>query len=157
MIKETSNQLKARARGTLLGHYSLPVGATILTTAAILVLEGLITLVVPKNATGIVISYLTMLIAAIFSTLLQTGYDYLLLNMARGKPGTVKGSHLSFSDDAGSCDPSDHPAVSLKPGLHASVFRLLDLFCFILPGPSFQNFSGSAASRKSFSSSETDF
>ena len=90
MIKETSNQLKARARGTLLGHYSLPVGAAILTTAAILVLEGLITLVVPKNTTGIVISYLTMLIAAIFSTLLQTGYEYLLLNMARGKQAQLK-------------------------------------------------------------------
>lgn len=90
MIKETTNQLKARARGTLLGHYSLPVGAAILTTAAILVLEGLITLVVPKNTTGIVISYLTMLIAAIFSTLLQTGYEYLLLNMARGKQAQLK-------------------------------------------------------------------
>lgn len=33
MIKETSNQLKARARGTLLGHYGLPIGASILTTA----------------------------------------------------------------------------------------------------------------------------
>ena len=85
MIKETSNQLKARARGTLLGHYGLPIGASVLTTAAIMALEGLISLVVPKNTTGILISYLTMLIAAIFSTLLQTGYEYLLLNMARGK------------------------------------------------------------------------
>ena len=90
MIRETSNQLKARARGTLLGHYSLPVGASILTTAAILVLEGLISLVVPKNTSGIVISYLTMLIAAIFSTLLQTGYEYLLLNMARGKQAQLE-------------------------------------------------------------------
>ncbi|MFQ9394646.1 MAG: hypothetical protein ACLR2E_12165 [Lachnospiraceae bacterium] len=48
-------------------------------------LEGLISLVVPKNTAGVLISYLTMLIAAIFSTLLQTGYQYLLLNMARGK------------------------------------------------------------------------
>lgn len=40
MIKETSNQLKARARGTLLGHYGLPIGASILTTAAIMTLEG---------------------------------------------------------------------------------------------------------------------
>ena len=69
MIKETSNQLKARARGTLLGHYGLPIGASILTTAAIMTLEGLISLVVPKNTAGVLISYLTMLIAAIFSTL----------------------------------------------------------------------------------------
>ena len=67
MIKETSNQLKARARGTLLGHYGLPIGASILTTAAIMTLEGLISLVVPKNTAGVLISYLTMLIAAIFS------------------------------------------------------------------------------------------
>lgn len=90
MIKETSNQLKARARGTLLGHYGLPIGASILTTAAIMTLEGLISLVVPKNTAGILISYLTMLIAAIFSTLLQTGYQYLLLNMARGKKAELK-------------------------------------------------------------------
>ena len=31
-----------------------------------------------------------MLIAAIFSTLLQTGYQYLLLNMARGKKAELK-------------------------------------------------------------------
>ena len=55
MIKETSNQLKARARGTLLGHYGLPIGASILTTAAIMTLEGLISLVVPKNTAGILI------------------------------------------------------------------------------------------------------
>ena len=90
MIKETSNQLKARARGTLLGHYGLPIGASILTTAAIMTLEGLISLVVPKNTAGVLISYLTMLIAAIFSTLLQTGYQYLLLNMARGKKAGLK-------------------------------------------------------------------
>lgn len=90
MIKETSNQLKARARGTLLGHYGLPIGASILTTAAIMTLEGLISLVVPKNTAGVLISYLTMLIAAIFSTLLQTGYQYLLLNMARGKKAELK-------------------------------------------------------------------
>ena len=80
MIKETSNQLKARARGTLLGHYGLPIGASILTTAAIMTLEGLISLVVPKNTAGILISYLTM----------QTGYQYLLLNMARGKKAGLK-------------------------------------------------------------------
>ena len=57
MIKETSNQLKARARGTLLGHYGLPIGASILTTAAIMTLEGLISLVVPKNTAGVLISY----------------------------------------------------------------------------------------------------
>ena len=90
MIKEISNQLKARARGTLLGHYGLPIGASILTTAAIMTLEGLISLVVPKNTAGVLISYLTMLIAAIFSTLLQTGYQYLLLNMARGKKAELK-------------------------------------------------------------------
>ena len=90
MIKETSNQLKARARGTLLGHYGLPIGASLLTTAAIMALEGLISLVVPRNTTGVLISYLTMLIAAIFSTLLQTGYQYLLLNMARGKKAGLK-------------------------------------------------------------------
>ena len=90
MIKETSNQLKARARGTLLGHYGLPIGASILTTAAIMTLEGLISLVVPKNTAGVLISYLPMLIAAIFSTLLkdliypfQTMPDHVILLAVR--------------------------------------------------------------------------
>ena len=82
--------------------------------------EGLITLVVPKNTTGIVISYLTMLIAAIFSTLLQTGYDYLLLNMARGKQAQLKDLIYPFQTMPDHVIPAC--SVSAKPGLHA--FRL---------------------------------
>ena len=145
MIKETSNQLKARARGTLLGHYGLPIGASILTTAAIMTLEGLISLVVPKNTAGILISYLTMLIAAIFSTLLQTGYQYLLLNMARGKKARAEGSHLSLPDNAGSCDPAGGKTVPFDPGLHASVFGRSHHLRTVLPASDFKDHYGSCS------------
>lgn len=85
MIKESSSQLKSRARGTLLGRYGQPMGAFLLVDLVVLALESLISMVIPTNTGGIILSYIAMLIVAIFSTLLQSGYSYILLNMARGK------------------------------------------------------------------------
>lgn len=85
MINESSSRLKSRARGTLLGHYSLPIGAFVLVSLATTAIETVISFLIPHNSSGAALSYIAMLIVAVFSTLFQTGYSYLLLNMARGR------------------------------------------------------------------------
>lgn len=85
MMHQTSKQLKSNAKGILLGRYGLPMGALVLTLGITFLLENLITLVIPTSTGGYLITYLALLIVSIFSSLLDTGYSYLMLNMARGK------------------------------------------------------------------------
>lgn len=80
---QTSKQLKARARRTLLGHYGLPITAYLLLFLIVMILESLINQVIPYSTSGLLIGYLSLLIVSLFSSLLDAGYSYMLLNMAR--------------------------------------------------------------------------
>ena len=83
MTHQTSKQLKARSRGTLLGHYGLPITGFLLILLIGTVVESLISQVVPYSTSGLLIGYLSLMIVSLFSSLLDAGYSYLLLNMAR--------------------------------------------------------------------------
>ena len=90
MINETSSQLKSRARAALLGRYGLPMGAFILTYLITMALETLVNFLLPGNTAMSIVPTIALLIIMIFSTLFQTGYQGLLLNMARGKEYQLK-------------------------------------------------------------------
>lgn len=85
MTYESSSQLKSRARETLLGHYSVPMGSLVLIYLCTLLVESAVNLVLPGNIGSSIFSFAALLIMLVFSALFQTGYSCVLLNMARRK------------------------------------------------------------------------
>lgn len=90
MTNQSSAQLKARARGILCGHYGLPIGAYVVTLLLTFALETLINFFISASASSYFITYAISLIVIIFTTLIDVGYSYLLLNMARGRNYQLK-------------------------------------------------------------------
>lgn len=143
MIKETSNQLKARARGTLLGHYGLPIGASILTTAGDhdpgrahqsygSKEHGRGADLLPDDADR--------------GDLFHPSADRISVSAPQIWPvkKAGRGSHLSFSDNAGSCDPAGGKTIPFDPGLHASVFGRSHHLRTVLPASDFKDHYGAA-------------
>ena len=64
--------------------------------------------------------------------------------------------HLSFSDDAGSCDPACSKAVSADTCLHAPILRRQHHLCPVLPASRFTDHYGTTSARKPFPDPEAD-
>lgn len=98
MTHQTSKQLKARARQTLLGHYSLPITGLLLLFLITTILESLINRAIPFSTGGLLIGYFSLLIVSLFTSLLDAGYSYLFLNMARQKEYRLSDLFFAFKN-----------------------------------------------------------
>jgi len=98
MTHRTSKQLKASARQTLLGHYSLPITGLLLLFLITTILESLINRAIPFSAGGFLIGYFSLLIVSLFTSLLDAGYSYLMLNMARQKEYRLADLFFAFKN-----------------------------------------------------------
>ncbi len=98
MTKSSSSHLKSLARGTLLGHYTIPMGGFLLVMVITFTLNSLISFFLPLPGNGSILYLLMTLIISILATLFQTGYSFLLLNMARGRAHSLKDLIYAFSN-----------------------------------------------------------
>jgi uncharacterized membrane protein len=135
MTKPSSSHLKSLARGILLGHYTIPMGGFLLVMVITFTLNSLIRFFLPLPGNGSILYLLVSLIISILITLFQTGYNFLLLNMARKKACSLKDLGYAFSNM-----PDHVILLSLRISLLALLCTLPLMigttFLFLNPGSS---------------------
>lgn len=98
-MKRTSSELKQTARGTLIGRYSLPIGAYLITFAVSFAVDAILSAFFPPTKS--ISSYITYLIASLITglllMLLRVGPTTILLDMSRGGRGQIKDVFYAFT------------------------------------------------------------
>lgn len=99
IMKRSSSELKQMARGTLIGRYSLPICAYLVTYAISIALEAILGIVFPfsENTAAYVTYLIASFICSLLLVVLKAGPTTILLDMSRGGRGQMKDVFYAFT------------------------------------------------------------
>lgn len=98
-MKKSSSELKSLAKGTLIGHYGLPIGAYLIITLASSIISVILTFVFQdRNILSQIIYLLATIIISLLTSIFTTGFIRMMLNMSREQETRLNDIVYCFSN-----------------------------------------------------------
>ncbi len=98
-MKRSSSELKGMARGALLGHYALPIGAFVLLIGLSLLVNAILSAVFAQGTPlAAILNVICSFIISLLTVLFDVGYSKLLLNLSRGQETKLSDLLYCFSN-----------------------------------------------------------